>query len=108
MKLDNILKVLTTPRCWIRNDPTSKAWDKELNKLLDTNNIILGSYRGESDSYYTLLVGDVEVWVSNFPYAYGSKHRAGLAEAKLPSRATVFRLREAEMAARANKQKLYK
>lgn len=71
------------PRFWLQNEPTNWEWDTILNDLLDHHEPKLG--------YLTVTLGNVEVWVSNWPYAYGSPHSP---EANvLPSTATRKRLR---------------
>jgi hypothetical protein len=83
MKLSEIIQVIMSPSCWIRMKPTSKAWDKELNVLIE-------KCEPKLLNAYEMKLGDYTIWISNFPYWYGEF--AGL----LPSRVTVFRLRKLE------------
>jgi hypothetical protein len=71
------------PRYWTQNEPTCLVWDKVLNKALDNFPI---EYRGG----HTCNIGPLQVWISNWPYAYGynNRHRSGL-----PKVATRKRLR---------------
>lgn len=72
------------PMHWLQNSPTDWEWDAILNDLLDKHDPIRG--------YMTVTIGKVEVWVSNWPYAYGSPYGSGLLDV-LPSVATRKRLR---------------
>lgn len=82
--MKTFLRILFTPRCWVRNYPTSKVWDKKLNELLDKYPIaVLNAY--------VVRLGEAHIWISNYPYAYGYLHVGGMPE-YLPSRKTVFRL----------------
>lgn len=73
------------PAYWYQNEPTDWEWDTILNRLLDRHTPKIG--------YLTVSLGGVDVWTSNFPYAYGycynPKNRG------LPSVATRKRLRDA-------------
>jgi hypothetical protein len=90
------IKVLLTPSCWIRNYPYSKEYDdiclKQLENPVFTN-------VGE---HYAQLNGKL-VWINNYPYAAFHLERGRLAY-KLPSRRTVFKLKEALEAQRPIKQ----
>lgn len=78
-----LLRVLTSPSCWIRSAPTNKELDAAINKLLDAGaNITANSY--------TTTLGPLYLWTANFPYDYGRENTIdGIG---LPSRKTVFRL----------------
>ena len=52
------------PPYWVQNYPTNLEWDRTLNDLLDTNPVV-------KFSYMTVSIGAYEIWVSNWPYAYG-------------------------------------
>jgi hypothetical protein len=56
------------PPYWIQNAQTSREWDGHLNDLLN-------SYPVEIVTSHVAKVGGVHVWISNFPYAYGSPYR---------------------------------
>lgn len=86
--IKNYLSILTTPSCWLRNYPSSRALSAKLNKLLD--NPEFTDFTG-----YTVKLNGEKFWVSNYPYAYGSPYYAGHELEQLPNRATVFRLHEA-------------
>lgn len=73
------------PIYWTQNTKTSDVWDKHLNHLLDTVGVT-------SVGYFTCKIGDVEVWIENWPYAYGSLYGGG---SGLPKVKTRKRLREA-------------
>lgn len=74
------------PHYWIQNYPTCEFWDCKLNKLLDENELVVdGLYRG--------TLGGVDVWLGNFPYAYGTTYPNGT----LPTVKTRLRLRKIHM-----------
>ncbi len=104
MKLKEILQIVLTPLCWSRNDPTDMVWDKELNNLMDNQTPTLGQVNPFDDEIYEIEFNSVEVWVANYPYAYGSKALdTGGHETGLPTRTTAFRLRKLEKALREKK-----
>lgn len=80
------IKVLITPSCWIRNYQTSKNWDKKFLKLLEEN-------KWGSPDQYTACLGDIVIWIANYPYAsFNPCSTAGLRV--LPSRKTAMYARE--------------
>lgn len=60
--LRHYLKALT-PSYWMRNQPTSRPWDDELNRLMDAGEPFtdIGEFRA--------MIGRHEVWTKNHPYA---------------------------------------
>ena len=66
--------------------PYSEEWDKALNEALDDWSVT-------NVDRYTCWVGPYEVWISNFPHAYGTLYRPELK--RLPKRSTRQRLFEA-------------
>lgn len=70
------------------------TWDKQLNKLIDSEPDVLRIY-GDLDFFRknTALIGGVEVWISNYPYAYGSPLVCGIECDKLPTPKTRLRLK---------------
>ena len=83
MKLSMLLRILTTPSCWIRNYAYSHAWDKELNALMD-------KYNFEPSTVAVATLGPYTVWIENHPYASFHQYLPNTIKL-LPSRATVFR-----------------
>lgn len=73
------------PKYRLQNHPTSKAWDRILNDLLDKHEVIISR-----DSRFTVTLGGVQVWVGNYPYAYGGPYEHEV----LPKVATRMRLQE--------------
>lgn len=73
------------PKYWLQNAPTNYEWDAILNDLMDKHEIQRG--------YCAVKLGKVEVWASNWPYAYGSPYLAGRVKDVLPTVATRKRLR---------------
>ena len=60
-----------------------KRWDKKLNDLInDCQNL-------ERRSGFSVAINGVSVWVSNWPYSYGSPRNIDI----LPTRKTALRLR---------------
>lgn len=50
------------PRMWVMNYDYSETWDKKLNDLLD-------NYNFTEISKHTTMLGNVQVWIGNIPYA---------------------------------------
>jgi len=59
------------PFGYVRLYKVSKALSKKINQLLDDPNTYLVI---END--YTIILGGLGLWASNFPYAYGSLHNS--------------------------------
>lgn len=55
------------PQYWFQNNRTDRVWDAALNKAIDA----FGVKKVDS---YTCMVGPFEVWISNWPYAYGNQY----------------------------------
>jgi len=94
-ELKHILRVISTPSCWLRNYPTSESWDYALNRLLDKYSPSVSHMR-----CHTIMLGETEVWIANKFYAYGHEYRwrqRHFGGFKLPSRKTAFRLNDAIM-----------
>lgn len=86
MNVKMLLRILTTPTCWIRNHDYSAEWDRRLNCALDKGAII-------SDvGTHTVKINGDQIWISNHPYASAVPY---LGLQVMPSRATVFRLMDA-------------
>ena len=54
---------LFRPQFWMQNYKTNWKWDKQLNELLDRHT------PSDVQSHYC-KIGDAEVWIANYPYAY--------------------------------------
>lgn len=89
MKLKDIFTIITSPTHWFRLGRTSKELSYRLNNLMDAGaEVEIYSYRAK--------LGSVNLWVSNYPYAYGSLLRDSpfsALEEDIPDRITVIRLR---------------
>ena len=73
------------PQYWYSYTPTDWEWDKLLNEILDeVKSVKVGRHTSNLDG--------VEIWTSNWPYAYGSLHNFGDASG-LPSVKTRKRLK---------------
>jgi hypothetical protein len=67
------------------NNIYNEIWDRELNNLLD-------NYKLKDIDNYTATLNGVEIWIGNYPYAYGTVHTNG--HYGRPSRSTIYRLRQ--------------
>jgi len=74
------------PRWWVMNYSYNEKWDRELNYLLD-------NYKLKDVDKYTAILNGIEVWIRNYPYAYGTVHANGHFYGR-PSRWTIYRLRQ--------------
>lgn len=72
--------------------PYSREWDIMLNKLLDKEDNV------KIVSGFTARVGGIDVWIGNYPYAYGNPEQLDVR----PSRATIERLHKAVIKALIN------
>lgn len=72
------------PKYWLQNAPTNYEWDSILNDLLDKHT--------PEKRNLTVFIGGIEVWVGNWPYAYGSPYHRGVKDV-LPTVETRKRLR---------------
>lgn len=82
--MSDFLYRLLRPRHWLRNYPTSLVWDAFVLRA-----IAAGDVR-RIDEYHA-MVGGKDVWVQNYPYAYGAPYPGEV----LPSARTVDLLAEA-------------
>ena len=81
------------PLHWIRNHSTDEEWDALILSFLENPVFSEPEYKGLG---YVLKLNGVEIWVENYPYAFGSPaDTSGTSYAKLPSRRTVIKLKEA-------------
>jgi len=83
--MKNFLKILFNPAIWFLNYPVSKKWDKLLNEVLDSPNLHI-----KQEGPYTVSINGLKVWVSNYPYAYGTPY---LIHAS-PRRTTILKLKK--------------
>lgn len=79
-------RVMATPGCWIRNRLTNKEWDRKVLDLLEKGQF---SEVGQ----YTVKLGGEQIWVKNYPYEFG--YNAYTTGTGMPSRSTVFKLKDA-------------
>jgi hypothetical protein len=83
-RLKNIIFRITHPAFWLQNEPTCWEHDAWLWQKMRDGAVV--KYRGS----YTCELDGVPMWVSNWPYAYGSLHVDG---APLPAPLTRVALR---------------
>jgi len=77
--------VILSPSYWLMNDKYDKEWDRELNRLMDSNKFI------EIDTY-TAEIGGVVVWIVNQPYGTMCRYEDRVGPLKhRPSRWTIRR-----------------
>jgi hypothetical protein len=86
--LFDCLGAIADPRFWVRNYSISYAWDAQLNRALDRHPVIPRDLGGE---VFDVEIGDLTVWVKNWPYAFGYHEGWRV----LPLRSTAIRLRKA-------------
>ena len=80
------------PTFWMQNTKTCIKWDRELNLLLDyLDDAPLPHLNNIKINDYTINFGEKSIWISNFPYNYGSNNRKG--NRVLPKVKTRLRLR---------------
>lgn len=62
MKFKDIVRIITTPRCWLQNDSYSPALDAMLNNFMSGCNF-------ENIEKHTASIAGVKYWIANHPYA---------------------------------------
>lgn len=77
------LYFLFKPRFWLGLYPVNLIWDKHLNDLMDKKATVTWM------SPYGVRLDNTEIWVGNFPHAYGSEYKY---DAFMPRRITRIRL----------------
>lgn len=87
-RLKNWLQTYTS----LRLNDTDSVWDQALQEAM-ANNV-----KPQPAGQFTVIFGDLEVWVENWPYCYGHPYnydyaRAGNKRYPLPSRSTALKLR---------------
>lgn len=91
------LRVLVTPSFWMRDVPASKEWDRAVRALIASGKISTKKVDG-----YTISVGQITIWLGNFPYGYGRSYGSG-ACSFLPTRRTALLLYDAIAAAESSR-----
>ena len=81
------VRVTFNPCYWFQNTKQSKEWDKQLRSRMSANYKLTVNPTG-----HVISLGKVEVWVSNYPYAFGSDYLSALEH--LPSRRTRLLLKQ--------------
>lgn len=90
--LPDRLGVMFDPRFWARTDRVSSLWDSSLNRLLDA--VERGDVAVSVGHFRAVFADKVEVWIENWPYAYGRPCPNGAGPySVLPRRKTALRLR---------------
>lgn len=84
----NFLFVLVRPNCWMANHGVDLYWDGLLNEMLDNPKFEAVRFGGQ----YTVKLNGYEIWISNFPYAYGRPYTKNGPINFLPRRRTRYRL----------------
>lgn len=87
-RLMHKIGVLFDPRFWLRVQRVSHEWSDELDRAMDRGDPITSCGR------FYCKVGQIEVWIENWPYGYGNLFVSGLnGVLPLPRRKTALRLR---------------
>lgn len=86
-RLFHILGVIFDSRFWYRNYDVSHEWSDYLEAKMDKGEPV------EVLDEYRCKLGNVGIWISNWPYAFGYK-LPSYACKFLPRRKTVIRLRK--------------
>ena len=81
----HLIRVLTTPSCWIRNRSTNKIWDREIN--LQLNNPTFTEVGNA-----TCRLNGQAIWTENYPYDSFTDRETGISG--MPSTKTVFRFND--------------
>lgn len=95
--IENILLniyFISSPKWWIMNHP----FNKELDELLISK---INNYEITDLNGYTCKIGGIEVWIKNYPYAYGRIYNGlngdlthnQIVSSIRPSRSTIFKLK---------------
>lgn len=89
-RLADFLFIFFHPECWMDNHPVDDAWDAKLNQMLDNP-----KFEAERvGARFTVKLNGHRIWISNFPYAYGSLYTDEGKLDVLPRRRTRYRLRQ--------------
>lgn len=83
-----LLRIIITSKCWVRVGVTNKEWDESLNQALDAPTF-------SEYERFSIKLNGIKLWIGNYPYSYGHKYHDPSNEVKLPTRATVFKLKDA-------------
>lgn len=68
-RLANIIVRILLPSFWIQNYKTNWHWDCVLLNKINSPETIYGI-----PDKYTVVINGKLIWISNYPYAYGSAH----------------------------------
>ena len=81
------LGVIFDPKSWLRQGKVSHSYDDALNDAMDKQGVIkiVNQHHGQ--------IGNIKVWIANYPYAYGFPAVQSLPPYTLPRRATAKRIR---------------
>jgi hypothetical protein len=75
------------------NQSFSQEWDDQLNQLMDKFEPVLDRPNSLDGAIYTVKFGGHCVWVSNYPYGYGTPYDFfNNVDRVRPSRLTILRL----------------
>ena len=80
-------QVTFNPSYWFQHTKQSKRWDKKLRRRMSANYKLTVGPTG-----HRISLGKVEVWISNYPYAFGSE--IDVFPEHLPSRRTRLLLKQ--------------
>lgn len=97
--LEDFVLRLVYPKAWGMLTTYDEDWDRYVRTALNLNMIRPYRFGGVAVSNHTIFVGDIQVWVANFPYGYG--HPYGEHDIHIrPRMRTLYALRRRELAMR--------
>lgn len=71
MSLSDVLGVVFDPKFWIANEAVSHEWSQALDVVLES--VIAGNTPIRVRTSHHVVIGNcAPIWISNYPYAYGS------------------------------------
>lgn len=86
MNIKDMMRIMM-PDFWLMNYKYNAKWDKILNANIEKGIVTRVDFA-------ECVVGDVRVWVSNFPYGYGTPYTTKMSGLPRPSRKTILKLRK--------------
>ena len=64
-RISDFFFILVRPHYWLSIESTCYKWDARVNYLLD-------NYTPTSISSHVIVINNINIWIANYPYAYGS------------------------------------
>lgn len=86
------LQFIFMPNYWSMLYPYSEEWDMVLSHLMETQKPEIPPQNSLDQLYYTVFFGEIEVWIQNYPYAYGGPYINQQKKKMRASRLTMLKL----------------